>query len=209
MKLIMSGGKEYTITKAKTTIGRAVGNDVRLDDPGVSDFHVLLQIQGGDLIVNDLSATTGSFVNERKVSGSRPVSAGDTLRLGDTVMTFQAEMLATSPIPAGQKLPTVPPYAASPIPEVHVLIQCPRCGRPSDSIKQFRMGVLIFVIFAYFVRWNVEAGCPSCIRLATLRFTLINLLTANLVWPFLILPMSIFHLVRSFNKGHSPGIRYH
>ncbi len=91
-------------------------------------------------------------------------------------------------------------------PPSSLLIHCPRCGKPSDSVKCFRMGTIIFIFIAWSVQSKDEVGCPSCIRRAILSFALINLISANVLWPFIILPMSVFHLIRSYMKGHSSVI---
>src|SRR4051794_25387563 len=78
------------------------------------------------------------------------------------------------------------------------LVRCPECGRPSDSIKCYRMGLILFLLVFWFSSTKNEVGCPSCIRGKIARFCLVNLLPANVLWPVLILPWSIILLLRSF-----------
>jgi len=68
------------------------------------------------------------------------------------------------------------------------------------------MGFVLFIYFAWMANWRIEAGCPRCIRLRTARFALVNLITANVLWPVIILPVAIFHLARSFTHGHSDQV---
>ena len=68
------------------------------------------------------------------------------------------------------------------------------------------MGTIVFILIAAQVQSRDEVGCPSCIRRAILNFALRNLITANILWPFVILPMSVVHLLRSYMKGHSAFI---
>lgn len=87
-----------------------------------------------------------------------------------------------------------------------VLARCPACGQASDSVKCFRMGTVLFLFVGGGAQWRDEFGCPPCIRKQTARFAVFNLLTANLLWPVLVLPMVIAHLVRSYQPGHSPSV---
>jgi hypothetical protein len=86
------------------------------------------------------------------------------------------------------------------------LVICPECHQPSDSVKCFRMGFVLFLGIGAGAQWKNEYGCPSCMRPKIALFALINLLSANLIWPILILPMVIAHLVRSFQGGHSNAV---
>jgi hypothetical protein len=88
-----------------------------------------------------------------------------------------------------------------------VLVRCPECGRPSDSVKCYRMGVIVFLVLAWFSSTKNEFGCPRCIRGKIAGFCLTNLLTANVIWPLLILPWSIILLLCSLSRGHSREVR--
>ena len=88
----------------------------------------------------------------------------------------------------------------------NALICCPHCRKPSDSVKQLRIMMLIFLIVGFQVRaWNA-VGCSACLRQAILRNLKINVLTANVMWPFMILPFSIVQLIRAGRKGHSKSV---
>lgn len=64
------------------TLGRAVRADFILDAPLVSRVHCrLTSTAAGDLEVEDLKSTNGTFVNDRRVKRS-PLAAGDRLRVG-------------------------------------------------------------------------------------------------------------------------------
>jgi pSer/pThr/pTyr-binding forkhead associated (FHA) protein len=72
-----------------TTIGRA-GCDVDLSDPDVSRRHAVLRALDGGLGLEDLGSTNGTFVNESRISGIAPLSAGDQVRFGNTVWRLTA-----------------------------------------------------------------------------------------------------------------------
>ena len=49
------------------SIGRGVGNDIRINSAQVSDIHAqLIQEESGQVFVQDLSSTNGTFVNGKK-----------------------------------------------------------------------------------------------------------------------------------------------
>ena len=84
-------------------------------------------------------------------------------------------------------------------------VVCPKCGRPSDSIKVYTLpGVWVFLIC--FFRWATQGRvcCPECMRKQILihGFTY-NIITGNFLWLLIILPWSIINLIRTYSKGHS------
>ena len=89
-----------------------------------------------------------------------------------------------------------------------ILIRCPECGNPSDSIKCYRMidWILFLVIYATWQQATYTC-CPKCMRKHILLngFTY-NILTGNLLWIFLVLPWSIVQLIMSYTKGHSKKV---
>jgi hypothetical protein len=65
-----------------TTIGRASGVDIRLEDPSVSRLHAELVRRGGFVYVSDLGlSANGTRVNGRPV-GRRVLSDGDVVTFG-------------------------------------------------------------------------------------------------------------------------------
>ncbi len=91
-------------------------------------------------------------------------------------------------------------------PAQHVLIPCPQCQQPSDSIKCYRLGFIVFLFLFAVHQTKNEIGCPSCIRKALATSGAINLITANILWPFIILPWYVILLICSFTKGHSKEV---
>ena len=68
---------------AVRTVGRATGADFIVDAALVSRVHCRLSTDAsGDLSVEDLDSTNGTFVNDQRVSGRAVLSPGDRLRVG-------------------------------------------------------------------------------------------------------------------------------
>ena len=88
-----------------------------------------------------------------------------------------------------------------------VEVPCPRCGKMTDSLKCYTMPsfVLFLFIFAYWQR-ATNVLCPACMRLTILGRMATNLITANIISPFIILIQGVF-LCMSFTRGHSKAVR--
>jgi pSer/pThr/pTyr-binding forkhead associated (FHA) protein len=79
-------GKEFALT-SEVTVGRAGGCAVPLpDDTFVSQLHARVFRHDGDLFVEDLGSTNGTFVNGKKVSAPVSVRKGDRIQFGRTTM---------------------------------------------------------------------------------------------------------------------------
>jgi len=72
------------------TLGRAVGNDIRLEDSTVSGFHAVLVSHNNITYLEDRNSTNGSFINGRAIK-KQTLCAGDTLSLGNFQIIFQAD----------------------------------------------------------------------------------------------------------------------
>jgi hypothetical protein len=77
------------------------------------------------------------------------------------------------------------------------LTPCPRCGKSSNKIYHMQMGAVLFLFVYARADFRYESGCRTCMRRAILRFAFVNLITANIMWPFFILPMSGLYLILS------------
>ncbi|HEU4491949.1 MAG TPA: FHA domain-containing protein, partial [Jiangellales bacterium] len=70
-------------------VGRAVGNDIRLDDPDVSRTHAQLTIGWDKVGVRDLGSTNGTTVGGRRVSDEVvPLPLGAPLRVGASTVVL-------------------------------------------------------------------------------------------------------------------------
>lgn len=90
----------------------------------------------------------------------------------------------------------------------NIILQCPECGRFSDSIKRYRIiDFCLFILIAANCRYVEYTCCPDCMRKHILEkgFTY-NIITANFLWLILILPWSIILILCSYSKGHSKAV---
>lgn len=84
----------YELNKDVITIGRDITNDITINDPEVSRHHARILRQGDTFIMEDLGSTNGTFINGQRLSGSRPLNAGETVGLGETVtLAFETTIM--------------------------------------------------------------------------------------------------------------------
>ena len=78
------------------TVGRRAEMDLSLDwDTEVSGLHAELQSLGGEwMIVDDGLSTNGTYVNRQRINGRQRLKDGDRIRVGQTVLAFNAASAA-------------------------------------------------------------------------------------------------------------------
>jgi hypothetical protein len=82
-------GREMILSKEKTTIGRAEGCDLGLfGDNTIEKYHANILLAGNRYYVEDAGTPGGTFVNEQRVAGRVPLSAGDLIRVGRSAIRF-------------------------------------------------------------------------------------------------------------------------
>ena len=70
-------------------MGRAGGCQITLDDTYVSQLHARVFRREGQLYVEDLGSTNGTYLNRKKVTAPIAIRKGDRLQIGKTVMELQ------------------------------------------------------------------------------------------------------------------------
>jgi pSer/pThr/pTyr-binding forkhead associated (FHA) protein len=115
--------KEVQLTKDRTTLGRRPYNDIVIDNLAVSGEHAVIQMAGGEVFLEDLNSTNGTYVNGKAVK-KQQLQNGDAIEIGkykikfvgdnatdnfDKTMVVQARPMATAPQPAVAPPPVVPP----------------------------------------------------------------------------------------------------
>ena len=81
-------GQTYELAD-ELTVGRAGGCQITLDDTYVSQLHARVFRRDGQLYVEDLGSTNGTYLNRRKVTAPIAIRKGDRLQIGKTVMELQ------------------------------------------------------------------------------------------------------------------------
>ncbi|HXD58917.1 MAG TPA: FHA domain-containing protein [Thermoleophilaceae bacterium] len=122
-----SAGRELLVEQ-ELTIGRTETGPGSLgNDPEISRQHARLRrLESGEILVEDLGSTNGTFVNGARIDAPRVLGPGDTIKLGQTTLQLEGGAQATilsAPAVAPQTRmaaqaaappPAAPPPAAPP-----------------------------------------------------------------------------------------------
>lgn len=84
---------DTNLDQLPVTIGSSRLAGIRLVDPSVGHYHCRIEKIDGQLVVSDLGAVHGTFVNGARVSRS-PLVPGDTLGIG--MLSFFLQCLPES-----------------------------------------------------------------------------------------------------------------
>ncbi len=80
-------GMEYDVDEG-ATLGRG-DVEIHLEDAFASTRHARLVPQGGVVVLEDLGSTNGTYLNEELLHGPQPLHRGDTIRIGDSIFTYE------------------------------------------------------------------------------------------------------------------------
>lgn len=84
----VAGDEVLPLDRDTLSIGRALDNDLVVEDPAVSRHHAEIRRQYGRFYLTDLESTNGTKVNGKRVSGSF-LQDGDRIRVGDIEFGFR------------------------------------------------------------------------------------------------------------------------
>lgn len=100
--VLPSGAKfEYFVNQTEVEIGKAAHNHIVLQDPTVSNTHAILMARSGGYTIVDLGSRNGTYINgERLGTQAHTMRHGDTIQLGQTVLTFRNRAETTANVTA-------------------------------------------------------------------------------------------------------------
>ena len=79
-------GRNYDLGD-ELTVGRASGCQIALpDDTYASQLHARIFRRDGEVFIEDLGSTNGTYLNRKKVSAPVALRRGDRLQIGKTVL---------------------------------------------------------------------------------------------------------------------------
>lgn len=79
----------FQLTEPTVSIGRDPACALPLADERLSARHAELRHEGGGAVLYDLGSATGTSVNHTPIVGSRRLSPGDVIHLGETELVFR------------------------------------------------------------------------------------------------------------------------
>jgi predicted component of type VI protein secretion system len=83
--------KEVQLTKDRTTLGRRPYNDIVIDNLAVSGEHAAVQMHGGEVYLEDLNSTNGTYVNG-KTAKKQQLQNGDIIEVGKYKIQFVSDV---------------------------------------------------------------------------------------------------------------------
>ena len=88
-------------------IGRGPGNDVVINDGVVSTSHAVITVSDfGEITIEDLHSTNGTFVNGKRITGKVMLTPASTVVLGNHSVDWkQMIQKASAPAPKQPKAP--------------------------------------------------------------------------------------------------------
>lgn len=95
-------GREIVISVPKFIIGRGETAHLRPSSDLISREHCSICIRDGQVTVDDMNSSNGTFINGTQLTGTHSVKSGDSLRVG----RLQFNILI-DPVKAGNKKPRV------------------------------------------------------------------------------------------------------
>ncbi len=85
--LLLPGGRRFQLTQPRIRIGRALDNDLILEDSRVSRYHARLQQKPGGHLIQDLQSNGGTQINGYPVRESH-LCAGDHISLSGVELHY-------------------------------------------------------------------------------------------------------------------------
>ncbi len=89
-------GARFDVADLPVQIGRGPQNEIRLLDTEVSRSHASLQPVRDGFVITDRNSSNGTFVNGKLVR-SQPLSSGDQIQIGRTVLLFTESSTPNDP----------------------------------------------------------------------------------------------------------------
>ncbi len=107
----------FSLGKGELTIGRNPGNDILIDNVGVSRRHAVIKWTGDHAVIEDLGSANGTIVNGQKIT-SRQLKDGDEVLLLKHRLVYRLPKEAAAPkveVPAdvGQRTMYIDPSAVA------------------------------------------------------------------------------------------------
>jgi len=126
-KLVMNRGPQtgqtFVLDQDLLILGRDPSSSIVINDPEVSRQHARITRYGGQIVIEDLRSSNGTFVNGMRLTGPRTLANGDVIGLGGVVTLT----CYCPPGPAQYQPPPQPQYPP-PAPQ-SVYVPSPPCSR--------------------------------------------------------------------------------
>ena len=89
--VLMAGQLKTTVfdlVDKETSFGRNPDNSIVLDFGGISRHHFKVTLDQDEFVLSDAGSKNGTFLNNKKISSSVPLSKGDVIQVGDVAFKY-------------------------------------------------------------------------------------------------------------------------
>lgn len=133
--LVQSGpeaGKLFSLSTTPQVAGRQLGAEILLNDEQVSRRHVSFQEVNGTLLVTDLGSANGTQLNGQRLipNQPQPLSPGDQVKIGSTVLVVQTSAGSAYNQPPGWTGNDPASYSPGPVSPVQSPFYAPTPAQP-------------------------------------------------------------------------------
>jgi pSer/pThr/pTyr-binding forkhead associated (FHA) protein len=104
--LIVEGNRHVSLTKPVVTVGRALDNDVIIEDPRISRHHAQLRQRYGHYVLYDLDSTSGTSINGYPVEECM-LHSGDVISLAGVELIYGEDPPTPIPLPSDEDTPAL------------------------------------------------------------------------------------------------------
>lgn len=87
------GARHMELAEGKLTVGRSRHCDLSIQEPSISRKHIFISVGAGEIRLQDLGSSNGTYVNEVKVVGESALHDGDQLRLGNAELGVEIRQI--------------------------------------------------------------------------------------------------------------------
>jgi hypothetical protein len=105
--LILDGRRHVNLLQATVSIGRALDNDVIIEDPRISRHHAQLRRRYGRYVLYDLGSSRGTQINGYPIEEC-VLHAGDVISLAGVQVIYSEDPPTPIPIPGIEDTPALP-----------------------------------------------------------------------------------------------------
>jgi len=156
-------GKQYRLMGEAIYLGRHRSNHITFASQDVSRHHARLIFTGAGYAIEDLGSSNGTYVNDERVEGLRPLDNGDVIRLGSSIVLAYMALAEAAVAPLGAE-PPLTPTSPQVSPRQAMAVTAPMAAAEEQAQKRPFLGGWMRQA------WVVVGAIATCIGLITSFF---------------------------------------